>query len=225
MSDRDVERYVEDLLAGRRPRSWQPTEEEAEQIRAAIALRAGRPGGTEPTEEFRTDLRRRLAAELGEPAAPSAAGTPRRRWLIGTSAAAVAAAAAGAVADHALTGGALPAAQPQPTLVPARGEWRTVATSADLPEGGTVAFDVGTTRGFVCRRNDVVYALSGICTHQGCALWFDAPVLRCPCHSTSFDTAGAVVTHALPQAPAPLPRLEVRENNGAIEIFAPIRQA
>ncbi|MQY28833.1 Rieske (2Fe-2S) protein [Nocardia aurantia] len=236
MSDRDVERYVEDLLAGRRPRPWQPTDEEAERLRTAITMRAGRPGGDVPTEEFRTDLRRRLAAELGEPGAEDSPATEgdnpiRRRWLLGASAAAVTAAAAGvgvgvgAVAEHAASGGGQSTPQADPVIVPTEGEWHTVAASADLADGGTISFDTGSMRGFVCRRGDLVYALSGICTHQGCALWFDAPVLRCPCHRTSFDTAGQVVTHQLPRSPAPLPRIRVRENNGAIEIFAPNRPA
>ena len=35
-------------------------------------------------------------------------------------------------------------------------------------------------------------AVSGVCTHQGCKLWLDAPEsrLRCPCHSTSFSLEG-----------------------------------
>ena len=45
-----------------------------------------------------------------------------------------------------------------------------------------------------------VEAVSGICTHQGCKLWLDAPDsrLRCPCHSTSFSLEGETVTHQLP---------------------------
>jgi cytochrome b6-f complex iron-sulfur subunit len=69
--------------------------------------------------------------------------------------------------------------------------------------------------------------VSGICTHQGCRLWLDAPDnrLRCPCHSTSFSLAGETITHQLPIAPAPLPRIQVREDNGVIEVYAPTRQA
>jgi cytochrome b6-f complex iron-sulfur subunit len=33
--------------------------------------------------------------------------------------------------------------------------------------------------------------------------------------------AGRPVTHQLPIAPPPLPRFEVREINGVIEVFAP----
>jgi hypothetical protein len=45
--------------------------------------------------------------------------------------------------------------------------------------------------------------------------------LRCPCHSASFSPTGQVLAHQLPIAPTPLPQLEVREVNGAIEVFAP----
>jgi Rieske Fe-S protein len=77
----------------------------------------------------------------------------------------------------------------------------------------------------VHRSDAKLQAVSGVCTHQGCKLWLDAPEsrLRCPCHSTSFSLAGTNVTHQLPVAPPPLPRLEVRENNGVIEVFAPTK--
>jgi Rieske Fe-S protein len=85
------------------------------------------------------------------------------------------------------------------------------------------SFDLGSVSGFVRRVNGHLEAISGICTHQGCRLWFDQPdnQLRCPCHSTSFTPTGQVVTHALAIAPKPLPRFEVRERNGVIEVFAP----
>jgi hypothetical protein len=36
---------------------------------------------------------------------------------------------------------------------------------------------------------------------------------------------GETLTHQLPTAPAPLPRFEVREINGVIEVFAPTEPA
>jgi Rieske Fe-S protein len=65
--------------------------------------------------------------------------------------------------------------------------------------------------------------LSGICTHQGGRLWFDAPTdqLRCPCHSTSFLPTGRLLAHQLPITPKPLPQLQVREVKCAIEVLAP----
>ncbi|MBB5911191.1 Rieske Fe-S protein [Nocardia transvalensis] len=226
MTERDVERYVEDLLAGRRPRGFRPDDAEAEELRAAIGLRAARLGSDAPSEEFLSGLHRRLADETGSGPVESGSRTTRRVVLIGSSVAA--AAAAGGVIDHALvtgTGAGEPAAQER--MTPNNGTWRAVAATADLPEGGTLPFDTGTVTGFVRRQGGVAVAVSGVCTHQGCKLWLDAPAdrLRCPCHSTSFTTAGQVVTHQLPIAPAPLPELRVREIDGAIEVFVPAEHA
>ncbi|MFE9581785.1 ubiquinol-cytochrome c reductase iron-sulfur subunit [Nocardia sp. NPDC006044] len=224
MSGRDVRRYVEQLLAGRRPRSFRPDAEQAEQMRTAIDLRAARLGSQAPSEEFLADLHRRLAAEMNDAATESRpdGSTARRNVLIGTSAAAVAA-AAGAAIDHAVTDRSANETAAQEILTPNNGAWHAIAASSDLPEVGIIHFDVGTLSGFVRRVNGIATAVSGVCTHQGCKLWLDAPVarLRCPCHSTSFAADGRVLEHQLPIAPTPLPRLEVRENNGTIEVFAP----
>ncbi|MFE3753011.1 Rieske (2Fe-2S) protein [Nocardia tengchongensis] len=231
MSGRDVRRFVDELLAGKKSTGFTPDETEAEEMRTAIELRAARLGSDAPSEEFLSGLHRRLAAELDEPEpeSPPAHGYRRRNLLIGTSAAA-AAATVGAVVDRTLLGhgqeGSPPAAQQTP-LSPNTGAWLPIARSADLPEGATVAFDVGTVNGFVRRDKGNPVAVSGVCTHQGCKLWLDAPAerLRCPCHSTSFSIEGQVVTHQLPVAPAPLPLVQVRENNGTIEVFAPTEPA
>ncbi len=69
----------------------------------------------------------------------------------------------------------------QGTFEPANGAWRAVAASADVPDGLTPAFDVGTMNSFVRREAGHPAAVSGTCTHQGCKLWLDAPadMLRC----------------------------------------------
>ncbi|MRH89727.1 Rieske 2Fe-2S domain-containing protein [Nocardia sp. SYP-A9097] len=226
MSGREVRRYVEELLSGRRPHGFRPDEDEAQEMSTAIELRAARLGSDAPSEEFLIGLQRRLGAEIAgvQEDSHDTGGTRRRDVLIGTSAAAAAATVA-VVVDSALTGhddANSPAAQS--TLEPNAGLWRPVAASADLPEGGTVAFDIGALSGFIRRANGIAVGVSGVCTHQGCKLWLDAPAdrLRCPCHSTSFATDGKVLTHQLPISPAPLPTLRVRENNGAIEVFGPM---
>ncbi|BEK89768.1 ubiquinol-cytochrome c reductase iron-sulfur subunit [Nocardia seriolae] len=235
MSGREVRRFVDELLAGKKSTGFSPDEAEAEEMRTAIELRAARLGSDAPSEEFLSGLQRRLAAELDdEPAAVHPIGGPatgyrRRNLLIGTSAAA-AAATVGAVVDRTLIGHGQPDAPPaakQAPLSPNTGAWLAVARSSDLTEGATIAFDVGTVNGFVRRDKGIPVAVSGVCTHQGCKLWLDAPAerLRCPCHSTSFSIEGQVVTHQLPVAPAPLPLVQVRENNGTIEVFAPTEPA
>ena len=98
-----------------------------------------------------------------------------------------------------------------------------MASSAELSEGAVRAFDLGSVNGFVRRVGGQLDAVSGVCTHQGCKLWFDQSDdrLRCPCHSTSFSPAGLVIAHALPIAPKPLPHFDVRERDGVVEVLAP----
>jgi len=225
MNARGLRRYVEDLLRGRRPKPFQPDDFEAAQIRTAIELRAARPGGDEPRPEFLADLHGRLAQQMvGAPPAPAPIqNATRRQVIVGTSAAAVA--AVGAVAVDRLVIGdpvtEVPAASAE--LKPNDGRWMRVAASSEVSDGAMHPFDLGSISGFVRRVEGRPQAVSGVCTHQGCRLWFDAPDdrLRCPCHSTSFSPSGQVLTHQLPIVPKPLPTLMVREIDGFIEVFAP----
>jgi cytochrome b6-f complex iron-sulfur subunit len=203
-------------------------------MRTAIELRAARLGSDAPREEFVTDLHRRLAHSEDDargadlPTRRTPAGT-RRQVVIGTSIAAASAAAALVVDRTLLRDTDTPAPTPsaQGVMEPNTGVWAPVGASVDVPDGATLSFDLGTVTGFVHRVDGRLEAVSGICTHQGCRLWLDAPDnrLRCPCHSTSFSLAGETITHQLPIAPAPLPRIQVREDNGVIEVYAPTRQA
>jgi nitrite reductase/ring-hydroxylating ferredoxin subunit len=225
MNPRGLRRYIDDLLGGRRPRAFRPDDFEAAQMRTAIDLQAAKPGADAPRPEFLADLHRELAESLGD-AAPNASGpsATRRQVIVGSSAAAAAAVAAVAV-DRLVTGGENVAHQEKTEgeLTPNAGMWQKVAASSDVPDGAMHPFDLGSVIGFVRRVDGKPEAVSGVCTHQGCRLWFDAPDdrLRCPCHSTSFAPTGRVLTHQLPIAPNPLPTLQVREVNGVIEVLAP----
>jgi Rieske Fe-S protein len=226
MNTRGLRRYVDDLLDGRRPRPFDADGFEAAQIRTAIELRAARTASDTPREQFLTNLHRRLAARI-----PGVHDTPdpltgphatRRQVVVAASAAALAG-GAGVVAGVA-TGRVIPdghSGADRPWMQPSDGSWRVVAASADVPAGVMDPFDVGSVVGFVRRVNGRLEAISGVCTHQGCRLWFDQPLdqLRCPCHSTSFSPTGQVLSHLLPIAPDPLPRLEVRQLDGSIEVF------
>nr|MBA2324177.1 Rieske (2Fe-2S) protein [Pseudonocardiales bacterium] len=103
------------------------------------------------------------------------------------------------------------------------GQWRTVAASTELPVGGVNRFDLGTVIGFVMRNGGQLAAVSGLCTHLGCRMAMNGPAgrLGCPCHETSFALGGQVLRHQLPVDPGPLPRLQVRESDGAVQVFAP----
>jgi cytochrome b6-f complex iron-sulfur subunit len=225
MNTRALRRYIDDLLRGRRPKPFRPDDFEAAQIRTAIELQAARQESDAPRPEFLTDLHRRLAAQQDSAARPvPKSNATRRNVIVGTSAATAAAVAAvsidrtlidGQVADGGNSG--------SQELTPNTGRWVRVAASSEVTRGVMWPFDVGSVIGFVRRVDGKPEAVSGVCTHQGCRLWFDAPDdrLRCPCHSTSFAPTGLVLTHQLPIAPKPLPTLMVREQGGVIEVFVP----
>jgi Rieske Fe-S protein len=220
MNPRGLRSYIDDLLRGRRPRPFRPDDFEAAQIRTAIDVLAAKPGADAPRPEFLADLRRRLADQHAESASPPS--TTRRQVIVGTSAAAAAAVAAVSV-DRLVARSGTTDTGGEGELTPNAGRWQKVAASSDVPDGVMHPFDLGSVIGFVRRVNGKPEAVSGVCTHQGCRLWFDAPDdrLRCPCHSTSFAPTGQVLTHQLAIAPKPLPALQVREVNGVIEVLAP----
>jgi cytochrome b6-f complex iron-sulfur subunit len=227
MNARGLRKYIDDLLRGRRPKPFQPDDFEAAQIRTAIELRAAGPESDAPSREFLNALHACLAEQMtGAP--PEVAPTPkqnttRRQVIVGTSAAAAAAVTAVSVDRLVIGGHAAEAPAASGQLTPNNGRWMRVAASSEVPDGVMHPFDLGSVNGFVRRVNGNPEAVSGVCTHQGCRLWFDASDdrLRCPCHSTSFAPSGQVLTHQLPIAPKPLPALMVREVNGVIEVFAP----
>jgi Rieske Fe-S protein len=230
MNARDMRRYVDDLLGGRRPRPFHADDFEATQIRTAIDLAAARPDSDAPRPEFLADLQKRLAAQMEEPAENIAQlptkppGTTRRMVITATSAAAAAAAVAVTVDRFAVNKESeSPPTAEGPELVPNQGSWHAVAASADVSDIGMHRFELGSIAGFIRRVDGTAEAVSGVCTHQGCKLWFDGSDdrLRCPCHSTSFSPAGQVLSHQLSISPAPLPKLQVREHDGTIEVFAP----
>ena len=235
MSRREVHNYIDDLVAGRRPRRFTPDDFEAAQISTAISLTAAREGADEPRPEFLADLKAALAQDGSSPNSGPTASRPdrvpaatRRQVIVGTAAAATAAVAAVSV-DRLFLG--VPVdndveSDSPAQMIPTDGSWETITDSSALAEGAVHAFDLGSVSGFVRRSGGRVEAVSGVCTHQGCKLWFDqsSDRLRCPCHSTSFSPAGQVVTHALPIAPKPLPHFEVREQDGVIEVLAPPSQ-
>jgi nitrite reductase/ring-hydroxylating ferredoxin subunit len=232
VSGRDVRRFVDGLLRGRVTESARPDDLEAQEMKTAIELRAARLGSDSPREEFVSDLHRRLADAMDEEQTPVShpRWAPGRREVVIGGSVAAASAAAGLVVGRNLlapTQTAPQAPQAQGELEPNAGTWRAVGASADLPEGGALAFDLGSVNGFVHRSDAQLEAVSGVCTHQGCKLWLDAPDsrLRCPCHSTSFSLEGETLTHQMPTAPPPLPKFQVRENSGTIEVFAPTEPA
>lgn len=223
MTMNSISRYIEDLLASRRPRAFRSGPDEAAMVRTAVILRAARPGSGAPTEEFVTGLRKRLAAELGGGThqEPAAKGRPRRSFMATAAAAAAGAAAACVGGDQLLTRPDAPAAGGE--IVPDRGTWQAVLASADLPEGAVRPFTLSTLVGFVQRTGGRPRAVSGVCTHQGCRLVLDkaATELDCPCHGAVFALDGTVLRQRLSVPINPLPGIAAREHGGIVEIYAP----
>jgi thiosulfate dehydrogenase (quinone) large subunit len=59
-----------------------------------------------------------------------------------------------------------------------------------------------------------LFALGATCTHAGCELAYRQGALRCPCHSSTFDTRTGVPERG--PARAPLPTARVEERGGRI---------
>jgi nitrite reductase/ring-hydroxylating ferredoxin subunit len=226
MTTRRTSRFVEALLRNRRPRPFTPDAEDLDAMRAAIELRALQPGATLPSPDFIAGLHRRLAAQHADAIeAPEVASAPRftRRRLIEGLATAAAAATAGILLDQELltsTGGA-PRALGRP-IIPDTGSWRAVTSSAELASAKVVPFSTSSTVGFVVDHGADITAVSGVCTHQGCALRHNASEgrLDCPCHRTSFSLQGEVLDQQFAEPLPPLPHLPVRHRDGNVEVFS-----
>ncbi|WIX98658.1 Rieske (2Fe-2S) protein [Amycolatopsis mongoliensis] len=216
----DVDRFAESLIRRRTPEPFQPDDEQAAQMRAAIELRAAHVGAADavPDADFVARLGHRLADRLGA----QATGTPHtRRGVVRTAGVAAASLAAGIGIDRLVRGPDTPA-----PLSPAAGTWRTVAASADLPAGGVREFELDTLTGFVQRTPDGLRAVSSTCTHLGCRLQLVTPErqLLCPCHGAIFALTGEIVRYNLPVDIPPLPHFQVREQDGDIQVYAPVER-
>ena len=79
-SNKYVDKYVDDLLRGRRPKGFAPDDFEAAQMRTAIELSAA--GDDEPRADFLDDLHRRLAEQMDdEPAVKASPNWLSFNWL------------------------------------------------------------------------------------------------------------------------------------------------
>jgi cytochrome b6-f complex iron-sulfur subunit len=73
-------------------------------------------------------------------------------------------------------------------------------------------------RFYLCRMADGGFiAISSKCTHLGCTVPWDDKEKRfiCPCHGSSFDIAGAVITSP---APRPLDMYQVHIENNTLKV-------
>ena len=116
-----------------------------------------------------------------------------------------------------------------PVLRGTSNEWAAAGHADDVKEGEAkrVVFEV--TAGwekhkeaaFLVRENGKVVALSATCTHLACKVRYKVDQgdgqFHCPCHGAIFQLNGDV---AKGPAEKPLTRLEVREQDGVIQVKA-----
>ena len=221
----ELDKHIEDLLADRRPERTPLADDTALRARQTAAmLRAAKPGAGLPSKEFLERMQASIHGWVGEQSArPQPAPRPSRRSLLLTGAAGIAAGLAAGVA--AAVGIDRFGKSPKPgsgqSLVEAdKGSWKAVKAMADLPEGTPVAFRSGAIEGFLIRRGQDVRGLSAVCTHMGCILNYSKfrDQFECPCHGATFKTNGQPTD----QYDTPLPRLpslQVRTNNGQVEVL------
>jgi cytochrome b6-f complex iron-sulfur subunit len=131
---------------------------------------------------------------------------PNRRDFLNAALGAWAACACGAAAA-ALGASATPLAEPPATARVPRASF----------EDGVALASVGGRPVAVVAGPAGSYALSLACTHARCTVRWDrgARQFLCPCHGGRFDAEGRVVAGP---PPAPLRRLEIREDGDAFEV-------
>jgi cytochrome b6-f complex iron-sulfur subunit len=219
-----LDQYVEDLLQDRKPeRTPLPDEDALRARQTAAMLRAAKPGAGLPSKEFLEKMQASIPEWVSQQSPPpQVVARPSRRTLLLTGASGLAAGIAATVGVDRLAKSSGPT---QTALVQTsgswKGSWQPVKALTDLPEGTPIAFRTGAIEGFLIRNGDAVKALSAVCTHMGCILNYSKfrNQFECPCHGATFSTEGQPSDQY--SAPlSPLPSLQVRVQNGQVEVFA-----
>jgi nitrite reductase/ring-hydroxylating ferredoxin subunit len=188
-----VDKIVSDLLHGRRLRLRGGDAEEKAAITAAARLAAAQQGPQRMHPAFRKRLEQALELAPYEP------------WLTRRAALVAGLGVAAGVVSGGLVGRTLhgaPTAQVQSggPIEPMGGRWVDVAAMSDLVEGQGTRVTAGSVGAFVFRRGDTVTAVTSICSHLPCELWWNGGqgLLDCPCHPVSFTPEGKATATAYP---------------------------
>jgi nitrite reductase/ring-hydroxylating ferredoxin subunit len=178
-----VDKIIADLLHGRRLKLRGGDAEEKAAITAAARLAGIRQG----PQRMQPAFRKRLAAALEV--------TPQESWMTRRAALVAGLGLAGGTLGGALFGKSL---QPQivraggEPIEPVNGRWVDVGAMSDLVEGEGKHVVAGGVGAYLFRTGDKVSAVSSICSHLPCELWWqsDARKLVCPCHPATFASDG-----------------------------------
>jgi len=100
-----------------------------------------------------------------------------------------------------------PSPAPSASPVAAAGDVRSVPIAVTDRVSGDPAF--------LFKTSGEMTLLSAVCTHAGCIVEWSAAAGQfiCPCHRSTFDTDGSVLSGP---APSPLPKLAVTVRNGQV---------
>lgn len=223
MTERDERRrarrlddVVNRLQKGKRPRIGPEDAPDAAAIRAASRL----AGAREPYPRMDPEFRRRLALRIeGQKQRPS------RRWALAAAAGVVGGAALGAAGGRLIE---QPVAAPAPAkswrqeaIVPERSGATWVDTGfalTQLEEGKPQQVTAGGMPVFLVREGNWVRAVSSVCTHKPCQLYWDAESARIACpwgKYQTFSTRGDSLSGEL----HPLPLAQVRVQEGRVQIY------
>jgi nitrite reductase/ring-hydroxylating ferredoxin subunit len=181
-----VDKIVSDLLHGRRLKLRGGDAEEKAAITAAARLVAARQGPQRMNPAFRKRLEHDLES------------APRDAWLTRRAALVAGFGIAAGVVTGGLVGRAMEPAAVAAKRVggepinPIGGRWVDVVAMSDLVEGEGKHVTAGSVGAFLFRRGDSVSAVSSICSHLPCELWWNhgQALLDCPCHPASFTPDG-----------------------------------
>jgi nitrite reductase/ring-hydroxylating ferredoxin subunit len=181
-----VDKIVSDLLHGRRLRLRGGDAEEKAAITAAARLVAARQGPQRMNPAFRKRLEQALES------APTEPWLTRRAALVagfGLAAGAVTGGLLGRSMEPAAIATRVAGGEP---IDPIPGKWVDVAAISDLVEGQGQRVSAGSVGAFLFRRGESVTAVSSICSHLPCELWWNRGhgLLDCPCHPATFTPEG-----------------------------------
>jgi Rieske Fe-S protein len=182
------------------------------------------------------------------PVSPKTKRRVPRRWLLAGSVSAAASMVVGAGVEHVMDMATQPhTPSPQAPVIYQGPEvtikldtpmdWFPVTTVAEMGNQA-VKFRAEDQRGtlsltgYVVRSNGAngdpaekgqIVAMSAACTHKGCIVEWSGTDRRfhCPCHGGIFSEDGGIDTNSSSLYLNPLPRLDVREDNGQIYVRMP----
>jgi len=178
-----LDKIVSGLLRGRRLKLRGGDAEE----KAAITAAARLAGARQAPQRMHPAFRNRLARALEQ--------APAEGWMTRRGALVAGLGFAAGAAGGAFLGRTMEPRAPRPggeAIDPVNGRWVDVAALSDLKEGQGHQVAAGAIGAFLFRRGDTVTAVSSICSHLPCELWWDGrnANLACPCHPATFESDG-----------------------------------